>query len=319
MIPLLLAVVAAIVLFGICIAVGLRGPRSSPLDTERAEQWFVRHAPRPLRRVLQAADRRFAGAAALIALFAVLLASSLAVGWVLDTVDEDRWFARWDQSAAAWSADHHTATSTRLLECVTQFGASGWLLAVMSVVGLAAWVRHRRPAALGYLAGVGLGVSALNNALKQLIDRERPAVLQLTVFGGSSFPSGHTAAAAACWAAIALVVARRWSRPARAVAAALAIVLATAVAASRVLLGVHWLTDVIAGALVGWTWFLIVTILFGGRLLRFGEPAERIAATTPPASGPNDAGELTPAAARSPSPSSPVRSPIPSPTQEQHP
>jgi membrane-associated phospholipid phosphatase len=49
------------------------------------------------------------------------------------------------------------------------------------------------------------------------------------------------------------------------------------VAASRVLLGVHWLTDVIAGALTGWTWFVLVTLIFGGRILRFGEPAERVA------------------------------------------
>jgi hypothetical protein len=51
------------------------------------------------------------------------------------------------------------------------------------------------------------------------------------------------------------------------------------VASSRVLLGVHWLTDVIAGVVVGWTWFLLVTVLFGGRLLRFGEPVERIKRT----------------------------------------
>lgn len=54
-------------------------------------------------------------------------------------------------------------------------------------------------------------------------------------------------------------------------------VIAFAVAASRILLGVHWLTDVIAGLVVGWTWFLLSTIVFGGRLLRFGEPADRIA------------------------------------------
>ena len=57
--------------------------------------------------------------------------------------------------------------------------------------------------------------------------------------------------------------------------------IAAAVAASRVLLGVHWLTDVIAGVVVGWTWFLLSTIAFGGRSLRLGEPAERIAAEAP--------------------------------------
>jgi undecaprenyl-diphosphatase len=49
---------------------------------------------------------------------------------------------------------------------------------------------------------------------------------------------------------------------------------AVAVAATRVLLGVHWLTDVIAGLILGWTWFAVVSIAFGGRLLRFAEPVE---------------------------------------------
>ena len=36
------------------------------------------------------------------------------------------------------------------------------------------------------------------------------------------------------------------------------------------------MTDVIAGITVGWSWFLVVTVIFGGRLFGFGEPAERV-------------------------------------------
>ena len=46
------------------------------------------------------------------------------------------------------------------------------------------------------------------------------------------------------------------------------------VAGTRVLLGVHWLTDVLAGLAVGWAWFALWSIAFGGRLLDFGAPAE---------------------------------------------
>lgn len=44
------------------------------------------------------------------------------------------------------------------------------------------------------------------------------------------------------------------------------------VAASRALLGVHWVSDVIAGLLIGWGWFTVVTVLFGGRAARLGDP-----------------------------------------------
>jgi membrane-associated phospholipid phosphatase len=53
--------------------------------------------------------------------------------------------------------------------------------------------------------------------------------------------------------------------------------IAAGVACSRVMLGVHWLSDVVAGVLFGWAWFCACSIAFGGRLLRFGAPAEKAA------------------------------------------
>jgi hypothetical protein len=84
-------------------------------------------------------------------------------------------------------------------------------------------------------------------------------------------------------AAVALLLGRGRSRPVRAALAAGAFLAAFLVAASRAMLGVHWLTDVIAGVIVGWTWFFLVALVFGGRFLRLGEPAERVASGRPTA------------------------------------
>ena len=51
--------------------------------------------------------------------------------------------------------------------------------------------------------------------------------------------------------------------------------IAVAVASSRVLLDVHWLSDVVAGLMLGWAWFALCAIAFGGRRLHFAEPAEQ--------------------------------------------
>lgn len=251
--------------------------RHRPLDTHRAEQWFVSHAPRRLRSVLRSVDRRVAGGSALIVVFGVVGTAASVVGWVFDTIDRDRGFARWDQSAAEWGSRHATPLAVDVLEAITQLGASGVLLVLMTVIGLVSGCRHRKWTTLTYLLTIGFGVMALNNLLKLIVGRERPSVLRLTDPSGSSFPSGHSAASAAAWAAIMFVLLRHQSRSRRTVGAIAALAVTVAVAASRVLLGVHWVTDVVAGVVTGWAWFTLVTVVFGGRLLVFGLPAEQAA------------------------------------------
>src|SRR4029077_1677939 len=98
--------------------------------------------------------------------------------------------------------------------------------------------------------------------------------------------SGHSTTAAATLAAIALILTRNMPRRAKIAGAAIAAGLAAMVASTRVLLGVHWFTDVVAGLLLGWGWFAVCSIAFGGRLLSFGQPAATAsgaAAVTPPA------------------------------------
>ncbi len=125
---------------------------------------------------------------------------------------------------------------------------------------------------LAFAAIVLIGEKLIVNGLKAVIDRQRPAVMPLVSFDGPSFPSGHAAAAAAVWPAVALILGRNRPRVVRASFAAVAALIAIAVASSRALLGVHWLTDVIGGLAVGYGWFVIVAVVFGGRAQRMGDP-----------------------------------------------
>ena len=158
-------------------------------------------------------------------------------------------------------------------------GTAGSIIAALTVA-IVQTVRTRRREIFAFLAVVFIGVTLLTNVTKLIVDRARPDIRRLTGFSGSSFPSGHAATAAATLAALALVIGLGCSPRTKAILTGAATGIAAAVASSRVLLGVHWLTDVMAGLALGWAWFCICSVAFGGRLLRFGAPvavAERVA------------------------------------------
>ena len=121
------------------------------------------------------------------------------------------------------------------------------------------------------------GQLALSNIVKVAVDRIRPDMPPLHVLPGPSFPSGHATAAAATWAAVALVLGRGAPSRTRALLAGAAVAIAVAVACSRVFLGAHWVSDVIGGLLLGWTWFGLCAVAFGGRVMRLGAPVEEAA------------------------------------------
>jgi len=214
---------------------------------------------------------------------AVLVAVVTAVGLLLLMVRTHSGLASWDLAFARWGAEHATRASTRALRDISLLGGTVGVIAIAGVVGVIEYCRRPNRAIPALLALTVLGQFAIVNLVKLVVDRQRPAVHQLTGFSGSSFPSGHAAAAAATFAVVALLVGRGRPRWVRNALAAGAVGLATLVAATRVLLGVHWFTDVIAGVAVGWGWLALCSMAFGGRLLQFGAPvaeAEAIAEQT---------------------------------------
>ncbi len=249
-----------------------------PVDPQTEERWLIRvlrDHPRLAAFARRRLDRSTAGGLLLTVSLAFVFLAATGVGLVFDMVDENRGFARWDESAARWGARNATAASTWILRVLTDFGGTEGIVIVTLIIGAWGFWRFRNLKVFAFMTVIAAGQSLLNNGLKWIVMRDRPDFAQLAGHAGSSFPSGHSAAAAATWAAVALVLGRGRSRRVQAALAGVAVLIATLVAASRVLLGVHWLTDVIAGVFVGWGWFIVAGVAFGGRILRLGEPLER--------------------------------------------
>jgi undecaprenyl-diphosphatase len=157
--------------------------------------------------------------------------------------------------------------STKLLESVRDITALGGtllrnLFALAAIVGLL-FLRLRREATLLTIT-VALAW-LVNSVLKQIVGRPRPEIVpHLMEAGGNSFPSGHSFNSAVVYISIALAFAAISHRGSvRAIVIGAAVVVSMIIAWSRVWLGVHWPSDVIAGWLGGAGWaFLSSALLF---------------------------------------------------------
>ncbi len=236
-----------------------------PADPSESKQWLVRKLadrPRLARLAHRRLDRSTAGGFLVTAVFVLLFATALLVGLLFDLADNDNGLAGLDLWVATWGSSHSGDASTRYLGWLTEFGSTVVGLGVLSIAATIDFVRHRNRNVFTFAALVGIGQWLLINGLKLLVRRERPDLLQLVGSTGYSFPSGHSATAAACWAGVAFILARRSPKPIRSMAGGLAVLVATGVATSRALLGVHWLSDVIAGTTIGWGWTWLLVLVF---------------------------------------------------------
>jgi undecaprenyl-diphosphatase len=167
-----------------------------------------------------------------------------------------RWPPGFDAATMQSIAAHYNPALTSVARIVSDAG-SFVLLAPLSLafVLLRRW---KRPADNLSLLVIAAGCAALPSLVKLIVARPRPDFGNITHLVTLSFPSEHTTQAAGIYLAIAILVSRDLNRGWRELGIVLAIVIALAVAWSRVYLGVHYPTDVIAGLLLGWTWALLL-------------------------------------------------------------
>ena len=292
--PILLLLVVALGVGSLVTIAVWRFP-SAPLvptrPTESAAEAVghtLAHHTRLRRLLVQRLDPEVATGLALTLALGAIVVGGLVLAVLAYLVRSSDRLVELDESIAQWGFDHASGLSNDLLEVVTTLGET-WFVILAGVVLVIAERFRRQPArwALAFLVFVVLGQNVLTRTIKELADRVRPDLNPIAETLGPSFPSGHSATAAAFYAAAALVLGRGRPRLTRAFLAGGAVAIAVGVAGSRVLLDVHWLSDVIAGVALGWGWFAACAVAFGGRLLRFGAAAER-------------AGEQAVAEARSP-------------------
>ncbi len=162
-----------------------------------------------------------------------------------------------DRATAAWIHERRLDSLDAASRTVALLGGSVALgmLVLMSCV----LVRRRaRPRWLAFLIASYVGVEVLFWLMKLAVDRPRPPLsLRVATVASSSYPSGHTAVATAVGASLLVAAWGIRAAPLRRLVVVALLVLPLVVGLSRLVLGVHWLTDVVGGFLLGLGWVLL--------------------------------------------------------------
>lgn len=190
-------------------------------------------------------DPRRPGSEALLAAFVILVGAMwLFLGIVEDVVSGDPLVIA-DQTVFTFLQQIRTQPVDRLMIAITELGSAGVMLPLVVVV--AAWLGARRCwRTAGYWLATVAGAEIIVQVLKHTLGRHRP----LAIYSGLeqySFPSGHATVSAVVLAFLAFLVTRAQPVQWRVTVSSCAAVFVALVGLSRLYLGAHWLSDVLAG------------------------------------------------------------------------
>jgi undecaprenyl-diphosphatase len=160
-----------------------------------------------------------------------------------------------DEAILRWMSAHHSKALTSTMLEITTLGTGTVLLMIVCVAALFLTLTNHKYSALLLLVATGGGL-LLDMVLKLHFNRPRPHVfIWGTQAFGSSFPSGHAMGATITYSMVAYLAARlhrrAWARWLTMLVALLVILL---IGVSRMYLGVHYPSDVLAGFIMGLAW-----------------------------------------------------------------
>ena len=192
----------------------------------------------------------------------VALISAVAFGLLLWGVLAHAGLTLADPGVANFVARHRLGWLTPVMQLVTWLGSSLFIVPFGIAVGVSLWRRRHSWQPLVMMAAAFLGAAGLYDIVKPVVGRARPpAALQVGRPDiGRAFPSGHATQSIAFYGMLAVVLIVWYAPRHRRLFVAGAALITLVVGASRLYLGVHWLTDVLGGYALGLAWLSLVMV-----------------------------------------------------------
>lgn len=202
---------------------------------------------------------------------AVLVSASIAFALIASSVATRAPILKQDLQVSVWLHTHGSPVFTAFLIAVTQLHSPVGMTIIAALFGVMLW-RHGHHYWTLSLALAVPGGMLINTAIKLIFNRDRPTWDDpLLTLSSASFPSGHTAGATLFYGFLAAYLV--WNtkvRWAQAVAVAGCAFMVALVGFSRIYLGVHYLSDVLAAISMGMVWLVICLIAVRGLAHRRG-------------------------------------------------
>jgi undecaprenyl-diphosphatase len=217
-------------------------------------------APPPWRRLIARLDPRAYLTLHIVVGLGVCLLTGFIFAVLLDSVREHDVLVTRDQAVANWFHGNGTAFGDRIFVIVSAVGSPAAMAVLFAAVVLYLWRARQRTLLVAWVLSY-VGGTVLDGVMKDIVRRPRPEfAAKFLHYNSWSFPSGHSMGSLIGFAMLAYTVIRIYrieSMPARLCIWTGALVMIALVGYSRIYLGVHYLSDVVAGYTLGILWLAV--------------------------------------------------------------